>query len=193
MADPKTDLDKSLAQYLSEQSEEKRKGFTLANLFIRIESYERRLAKNERRVEALEERIEEHEERVEEAHSRLDAHRIAIVSVKRHLKQQPCAGTAEEFREQMDTGSFDLIAIQREVEEKRATAGKPSLSERVRALDAAENERKESATWWKRHAITVVTGIAAGLALMILTAILTAAVTQATRPTLPGTVQSGSK
>jgi hypothetical protein len=154
MGDPKADLDKTLAEFLSQQSDDKRKGYTIANIYIQMQDFlkvQRVMAKDILHLKAHEHECDErhaalmsmHEElasRVEAHDDRLDTHRAGIVVVKRAIKRSP---HYEGDEHEMDTGTFDLAAIQRKVDEQEQ---KRAESERV---------KKDDATWLKRHLITV--------------------------------------
>jgi hypothetical protein len=173
-----TQKEKLLEAYLSEVVEEKRQGFTLANLFLKLDSYERKHRALERRMDTSEENEVMRDERIDLAYDRLDAHRTAIVESRRRERDRHSShNKGDEFPEtELDTGKFDLVEIQHEVAERSA---KRRNSERVRALEDAETMRRENSTWWKRHAITVISTIVGALLLSLIVSILTLAVTGA--------------
>lgn len=144
------DLDKTLAEFLSQQSEDKRQGYTIAGIYIQMHEFIRQqkvMGKDIRNLKEADEahdiHFEEQDAKIEEHENRLDAHRTAIISVKRILRQQPQVNGSEEFHNEMDTGTFDIAAIQRKLNEQEK---KRMESERVKA---------ENATWFKRHLITI--------------------------------------
>ncbi len=195
MGDPAAERDKLLVEFLSQQSEDKKQGYTIANVLIRVQKYHDEVKVLRREVSDLrdaqkvhaEEDREVHErieERVEQAHERLDAHRGAIVAVKRRIRRSPDTHDGE-FDTEMDTGTFDLAALQQR--DKRS-----SNSDRVKALEAAEAGRKDDATWWKRHAITVLSTIIASLVLSACAVMATLAV-QGARATPIAIPSAGAK
>lgn len=152
----KEQLDASLAEYLSQQSDDKKNGYTIAGLYLKFHEFARTLKVHTHDIEGLKAREVVRDERVEEAHDRLDAHRQAIVVVKRRLRHSGGESVPSEFDEEMDTGSFDIAAIKREVDEQRS---KRLMSERARAEDTQ---------WWKR---TIIMWLAGGLGFVAVTAI----------------------
>ncbi len=157
------ELDKTLSEFLDDHVKDKRKGYTLANLFAEMNEYRKEQTRLVRRVTDLEESSGERDERTEEAHDRLDAHRGAIVAVKRHLRHVAPKDNAE-FDEEMDTGKFDVVAIEREVRDLRA---RRINSDRVKA---------EEITWWKRNIISLVIGVLGFVAATAITVLITIAV-----------------
>jgi chromosome segregation ATPase len=143
MPDPKSKLDETLAEFLDQQSQDKRMGYTIAGLHTQMHEFLRVQARNEREIAGLKENHNELVERHEDLEKRVDAHREAIVGVKRVLKKRHTDPEDSEFDAQMDTGSFDLATIKRKVDEQEK---KREESERVKA---------DNATWFKRHMITI--------------------------------------
>jgi uncharacterized coiled-coil DUF342 family protein len=184
MPDSKAKLDQSLAEFLEATSKDKREGWTIAGLYTQFDAFkaevrlahqrtERRFVDQEikfdKRLEEQDNKLGEVRELADEAHARLDAHRTAIVAGKRVMRTQhhtPESTALPEFREAFDTGSFDLREIQKEIE---------SINERKLASDRAKaeeaKEKRENATWFKRHLITI-SFAAAGTVLAALLVIL---------------------
>ena len=165
--DPKSKLDETLAEFLDQQSQDKRMGYTIAGLHAQMHEFLRVQARTEREIAGLkdkDEALETNHNNLVEKHvaleSRVDAHREAIVGVKRVLKKQQPDKHDSEFDEQMDTGSFDLATIKRKVEEQEK---KRAESERVKA---------DNATWFKRHIITISLGAVGAVFLALLTLVI---------------------
>ena len=78
---------------------------------------------------------------------------------------------SEFYQDALDTGQFDLAAIQKNIENSRNVN-----STRVKALETAEAKRAENATWWRRHFVTVISTIAAAIVISLLAAIVTLAI-----------------
>jgi len=166
MPDPKSKLDETLAEFLDQQSQDKRMGYTIAGLHAQMHEFMRAQERITREIADLKESDEDqkksHEELVErheDLEKRVDAHRGALVFVKRVLKKSRSGDTEKdpEFDEQMNTGSFDLATIKRKVEEQEK---KRAESERVKA---------DNATWFKRHIITISLGAVVAVFLALLT------------------------
>jgi hypothetical protein len=180
--------DNSVEGFLKWSAEERVKGYTLARLFTRLDSWERRTKALESWKDNHEESHVELEERVEQAHDRLDTHRQFAVDARRREKKRH-ASEPEFTHDEMDTGTFDMVAIQRAAEDR---GHKRRDSERVRNLEAAENERKDSSTWLKRHIITVVTSIITALVASLIATIIALAVVGAKQP-LPQPIITNQK
>lgn len=164
----KAKLDSTLQEFLSQQGEDKRLGYTMANLHAQMHEFLRTVHGHTREIAGLKSREEEHIERVEQAHDRLDAHRNAIVGVKRHLRHLPATSTVRsesEFdKDELNTGNFDIAALTREVNEQRS---KRLNSERVKA---------EEITWWKRNLISLVLGVVGVVATALFSILITLAI-----------------
>ena len=158
--DPKTKLDETLAEFLDQQSQDKRNGYTIAGLHAQMHEFLRIQTRQGREIEGLKEKDLELEEKHGDLEKRVDAHRSAIVSVKRVLKKQRPEHDDSEFDQEMDTGSFDLATIKRKVEEQEKTREE---SERVKV---------ENATWFKRHIITISLAAVGAVFLALLTLVI---------------------
>lgn len=183
-------LDEKLSAFLKKDDQDTRAGHTIANLRVEMSQFARRLKTTEGHVGLLQsqhnELRAEHDEHVtaskghhNDVLERLDgvenlaeAHTNVLIRVKKRLH----TGDGDD---EMATGNFDLRSIQREVEESKA---RRANSMRVRALETEAAERKESSTWLRRHAITVVSSVFAALFLAFLTAIITLAIAGAKQP-----------
>ena len=159
-SDPKSKLDETLSEFLDQQSQDKRNGYTIAGLHAQMHEFLRIQTKQGREIESLKEKDAELEEKHGDLEKRVDAHRVAIVSVKRVLKKQKPDHTDSEFDQEMDTGSFDLATIKRDVEEQKK---KRAESERVKA---------DNATWFKRHIITISLAAVGAVFLALLTLVI---------------------
>lgn len=160
-------VDAELRDFLQWTEQQKRDGFTLANLFLKFDAFEKQ-AKSERdgfrdQIRGLSARTADLENDRDNIHERMDHHGYAIVAIKRRLRN----GSDDP---EMDTGTFDLVAIQKRLvdqEKKRAD------SERVRAEDQV---------WWKRSIIMWLVGGLGALAMMLLTIIITLAISSSSGP-----------
>ncbi len=194
-------LDERLSSYLRRADKDVEAGHTIANLRVELNSVNRRVRTAEAHVQSLlsehNELRAEHDEHVQDSHAfrsdvleRVDgvenitkAHTDVLIRVKRRLR------TGDQDDE-MATGNFDLKRIQDEVMESVRLAKQSNNSERVRALEteaavrkSEAAERKESETWLRRHAITVVSTIAATLIAAFLTTIIVLAIAGARQST----------
>jgi chromosome segregation ATPase len=196
-ASKKAALDRKLSTFLESVDDDARAGHTIANLRLEISSFARRLRTTEAHVEALRSEHAElradHEEHVASqtefqgevlerlggAEGLIEAHTDVLVRVKKRLR----TGDPDD---EMVTGNHDLRSMQVALEEAREKGrDKRTNSMRVEALEHAETERKENATWLKRHAFTVVTGVLVALFLMFVTALVTLAATGARQSVTP--------
>lgn len=169
--DRKADLDKTLAEYLAQVAEDKRRGFTVAGLYMQMHEVLRGFKSLARRYDELSDRQDRSDEqsdelrgRIDEAHNRLDMHRSAIVILKRARQVpasevEPGRGSRPEIEfshVELDTGSFDIAAIQREVQEQKL---KRLNSERVKA---------DEHVWWKR---TLIMWLGGSIGFVVVTAV----------------------
>jgi len=159
-SDQKSKLDETLEEFLDQQSQDKRMGYTIAGLHAQMHEFLRIQTRQGRDIEGLKEKDAELEENHNALEKRVDAHRVAIVSVKRVLKKHRPEQADDEFDVDMDTGSFDLATIKRKVEEQEE---KRKESERVKA---------DNATWFKRHIITISLGAVGAVFLALLTLVI---------------------
>lgn len=142
-------------------------GYTIANLFVRQEQFatEMRgaLAGHSDQIRGLNARVSDGETDREFVHSRLDHHGAAIIAIKRRVRQ----GADDE---EMDTGQFDLAAIQRRIAEQEK---KRADSDRAKADDQV---------WWKRSIIMWVVGCLGVVATTLLTVLVTLAIANSRPP-----------
>jgi hypothetical protein len=179
--DNKSELDRSLEAYLKQQSDDKQKGYTIAHLHTQMHEFLITVRRHERKLDGHEGDIEELQRDRDEANNRLDAHRDGILGIKRVLKTSG-HGVDQEFREEMDTGNFDLASIRREVADQKA---KRLHSERVKA---------EEVTWWKRNLISLVLGAFGVVATALFSILITLAIAGATSKAVPSVpVQQNQK
>ncbi len=126
MPEKDSDLEKILEEYLRDEAKNKRAGLTILNLFLEMEQYRKDMREMVRKQETVEDEIVELTQRV-------DAHRGAIIGIKRVMKKT--SNESEEFAEELDTGSFDVVAIEREVRDLKA---KRMHSERVKSEELSK-------------------------------------------------------
>lgn len=165
-----TPVDELLKTFLDENATNRAKGFTLANLFIKLERWQSELDQVKEELKTLREAQEEYAKIVDEHDDRLTAHRKQIVIGMRDRRER---NNASFSGDELDTGQFDVVAIQREVQDLKQ---RRMNSERI---------REEKSTWWKRHFITVITGALVSAFGVVLVVILTLAVAGAKQQVNP--------
>ncbi len=156
---PDPELDAQLRAFLEHNSRDQRNGNTIAN--VRSEMHQLQVS-----FRGMNGRVSSLETNLEEVNSRLDNHGASIVVLKRHARKNG----ADDDRDELDTGNYDLESIRREVERARA---RESL--RVRA-------ETENVVWWKRSIIMWVVGSLGVIAVTLFTALVTLAIANATAP-----------
>lgn len=166
---PPKNVNDELQAFLAWNKAQVNEGYTIANLFLRQEQLATELRVmvqgQNTQLHNLNARVSDGEVEREQIHARLDHHGAAIIAIKRRVRN----GNDDE---EMDTGQFDLAAIQRRVAEQ----------ERKRA--DSERAQADNQVWWKRSIIMWVVGGFGVVATALFTVLVTLAIANS-RPAPP--------
>ncbi len=175
--DPRVDDD--LKQFLDWNAQQKREGYTIANLMLRQDQFfgevRRMVNGQQEQIRHLNGRVASVESDNTDIHEILDQHGAAIVAIKRRVRQGP-------HDEEMDTGVHQLAAIQER------------LAEQERKRRDSERVKHEEQVWWKRSIIGWVAGAVGVVITSLLTVLITLAIANSSagrsgseRPLAPST------
>lgn len=129
-----------LRDYLREQQENAAEGYTLPNLFLRFNEYERKQR--------------DHDTRLVGHGLRLDRHGQDLRGIKRALRDQ---NIYDDGLGDVDTGQFRVEEL------LKAAAEQKSRNE------AEDRARKESVIWWKRNLVSWTVAAIGAVTLAVIT------------------------
>jgi hypothetical protein len=162
---PPSKINDELQAFLAWNQQQVAEGYTIANVMLAQKQFEGEIrgivSGLKTQILSVNGRVSDLETDRESVHTRLDHHGAAIIAIKRRVRH----GADDD---EMDTGQFDLKAIQTRLAEQEK---KRAESERVRSDDQV---------WWKRSIIMWLVGGFGVVAVTLLSVLITMAIANST-------------